>query len=704
MSRPSQPPLRSARPWRAALALGSLVVLLALPASGVAKSARPLADLRADTNRDGIASTSGRADERSEARWTSSRGAVVLPNLDDDARRCQSRDAEGRPLSDGLLAKCNDAADTKINGAADRKDLAPLRVKAWPGAPGNATATVSVDEGSRGKVRLFAERAGRFEPLQNGRLSAANLRSGVRLGIEARDVVRDPRGWAGAVGVTLTVRAGGEEATDRVRMRVAPVIFQHDLMPATRVMVAPPSAANAQGGEAAEMQSESDASETVGPRLLPRFAAGSEDTLSKMAATEGSSPDATEGRASAEDGGLEEFMALARRGEKDFLRDLKGAVSEARVPEGLQRLREPAGDIWAQDYFEPAYASMPAPEGRRQTVRIMVRSANAWPTRGGGVRLRPAGKTVYTELREPGVGAVQQVDRDWALRNGMQDTYNSTGNWGAIPPYRLGDDVYPNGRILYGSAPGNRPDPSFVRMMEAQGAQSPVVMDTSWLFVGHVDEFLSFLPADNQRGWVLAVADPRGALDVLRDARREGNGDAKLLEGLKKLEIEQLPDGSLDANTVQAERTVDEVLGSRTVIEANERAARAIETNLSRLRAETGLKESEIVRVPVLFEDLSDVEFLSPKERRKLVALVPDAVNGVHLSEGEFLSPEQHGPVVEGEDLMEEAVEKALGRAGVEVRWVEDYYYAHVGGGEVHCVTNALRDLSGEKPWWNSSP
>ncbi|MEV0375408.1 protein-arginine deiminase family protein [Streptomyces sp. NPDC050636] len=27
------------------------------------------------------------------------------------------------------------------------------------------------------------------------------------------------------------------------------------------------------------------------------------------------------------------------------------------------------------------------------------------------------------------------------------------------------------------------------------------------------------------------------------------------------------------------------------------------------------------------------------------------------------------------------------------VHWVEDFSWAHVGGGEVHCATNALREV-----------
>lgn len=679
------------------LSLGLLLALAAGVPAGAAENPRPLADLRADTDRDGTASVSDTSDETDEEQWNATRGAVMLPNLDDDTDRCRERGENGNLLSDSLLAGCNDAADGRVNSRVDEEDLAPLRIKAWKGAPEGTDATLTVGEASRGKVRFFVERGGRFVALEKNRLEVGDLRRGARLGVEARDIVRDEREWNGFVNVTLAVEAGGREATDKVRMRVAPVIFQHDLMETNRLIYAPTGAKD-------------DPSEatTEGAAIpLPQRAAGAEGALPEeleQALSKAASPEAEQ---TPGEEAYEEYVKLFNAGERDFARDLRSAVGEAGTPEGLQRLRDAEGDIWAQDYFEPSYASMPAEDGQ-QIVRIMVRSANAAPARKPGkVFLRDAGKSIFTELAGPDVGGVQQVDPAWAQRNGDQDTYNSTGNWGAIPPYETDGRSYPNGRLLFGSAPSNRPDPSFVRMMESQGAQPPVVMDTSWLAVGHVDEFLSFLPADNDRGWVLAVADPRGAMGLLREAKEAGNGDATMLNGLKELRFEERPDGSSSESLELAERTIDSVLASREVVAVNERAARNIDKNLARLRAETGLEDDEIVRVPVLFDTEKD-EFsgLPPEtpEAAKAIALLPDAVNGVHLSGGTFLAAEQHGPVIDGADIMEGAVEESFAEAGVEVRWVEDYYYAHMNGGEVHCTTNALRDLSGATPWWEKRP
>ncbi|MEU2271544.1 protein-arginine deiminase family protein [Streptomyces olindensis] len=51
-----------------------------------------------------------------------------------------------------------------------------------------------------------------------------------------------------------------------------------------------------------------------------------------------------------------------------------------------------------------------------------------------------------------------------------------------------------------------------------------------------------------------------------------------------------------------------------------------------------------------------------------------------------------------------EVMEEALAAGGVRVHWVENFAWSHLAGGEVHCATNALRDTSGDVPWWSTGP
>ncbi len=116
-------------------------------------------------------------------------------------------------------------------------------------------------------------------------------------------------------------------------------------------------------------------------------------------------------------------------------------------------------DLWQQDTFEPATASMPKPGGS-QTMRVMIRSGNVWDfedAQGKPVATpRPAGRLLYRDLRGPDVAVVQELAK--VSPPGMDDLLNMGGNIESLPPYA----GYPHGRVLYGS--GERhPDPGFIK-------------------------------------------------------------------------------------------------------------------------------------------------------------------------------------------------------------------------------------------------
>ncbi|TVL89467.1 protein-arginine deiminase family protein [Streptomyces sp. SAJ15] len=544
---------------------------------------------------------------------------VFLPNLDDDQRRCALRrgDLDRLDLAvDERLAACHDAADDVVNGPADAKDLTPLRVLPVR-VSGDATGRVSVPEPQRRYLRIFVERAGRLTALgADGALTAGELRSGVRLAVEGRDIVRDRRVWDGRVAVTLTVTDRGRTGTDRVPLRVAPVLLQHDLQRAQRVFAAAPGPGTGQPEEVDLSPEE--------PTRWPEFAG----TL----------------RAAARASGLP----------KDALTFTPGTSRWWR-------------DIWRQDIAEPGYVSMPTAHGT-QTLRILLRSPNYWKAEdGSAASLRRAGRLLFRDLRGPDVGVVQQytADRD----AGVDDLLNFTGNVESLPPY----PGHPRGRVVYGATEGRHPDPSFTTLLRAQGVQPPVVLDTSWLLVGHVDETVHVVRARNARGWTLAVPDPRLALDVLRRVRDAGEGGQRLL-----------------ADTAAHEKpTVREFLDYERRTGANATAARHIDGQLAVLLRETGLRPSEIVRLPVLYTEVA------PEEGGPRLAypFTPALVNGLSLTARDYAAPDPHGPRLAGRDLFRRLTEERLAAGGVRTHWVENFSWAHRNGGEVHCATNALRDV-----------
>lgn len=98
-----------------------------------------------------------------------------------------------------------------------------------------------------------------------------------------------------------------------------------------------------------------------------------------------------------------------------------------------------SSDIWAQDFIEPAYASMSGPSG---PIAIMIILQSAQSTRTGG-------RQVFEQLRGPGVGGCQPASGTGS-GSGHREI-NSFGNLETIPPYTSKSGVeYKAGRIVMG--------------------------------------------------------------------------------------------------------------------------------------------------------------------------------------------------------------------------------------------------------------
>jgi protein-arginine deiminase len=299
---------------------------------------------------------------------------------------------------------------------------------------------------------------------------------------------------------------------------------------------------------------------------------------------------------------------------------------------------------------------------------------------------------VFTELLGPGCAAVQHFDPAYLPQDnrgnaGPYSSFDMGGNYAVVPPHTHDGRYYPQGRKLVGAAPGYTADPAFNAMLDAQGHQLPIYVDTGWLEVGHVDEFVAFVESETPRGWTMLVADPELALELLRHEVGRGNGDAPLFSR------QEVAPGIRDPHV-----TVADALRSEDVLEGTAKAAAGIDNALATLRDEVGVTDADIVRLPVLFrislKDLDD----HPVE-----PLLPNAVNLVNTGRGLVMVARQHGPVGAEGDVFEAVVEQRMRPLGVVVHWVEDLGYAHPAG-EVHCATNVRRDLRATDPWWLEGP
>lgn len=597
---------------RCGLILGTAAVALTAPLSASQAQSAPVLEILADSNRDGMVDA---ADRAGRATWTARRGAILLPNIGDTAKRCPS--AAAKSQSDAALEACNDAEG---DVARAPENFAPVRVSPIKGLSGKASGQVVPVGAGADNVRVFVKRAAGWVFIGKGAaLSARELAAGVELGVDARDVARDPRKWDGAVTLELRVADRGSMMPDRVAMRVAPVVVHNHMQRAVDIF-GPDSG-----------------------RFAPH---------------------------------------------KAFMADMEAALRKAGYAQPIRRIQ--TNDNWAQDFVEFGYVSMPAPGGTQKTIRIAIRS----PQPG-----RAAGRTLF-DLRGPGMGVVQIGGEGY-------HQVDSFGNLETVPPYSHDGKTYPVGRVIYGDAgDGVAPHTDWVNFFAAQQVQAPIVLDTSWLAIGHVDEFVQFIPANTPRGWTIAVKDVDGALALLRKASADGHGKAPAMSR---------PD--------VPPRSIDDLLGDAVWLRLNEQARRKIALNLEILKAETGVTDEEIVRVPGLFVESDFHQFINTVAHKAsapppgtfpdgillppesitygpgtLIAHYPAPVNGLLVDRTHYIAPRQWGPVIDGVDILEAAVAKAYAAQGIETTFVDDWQTHHVIGGEIHCGTNATREIG--QSWW----
>ncbi|KJZ80347.1 hypothetical protein HIM_00197 [Hirsutella minnesotensis 3608] len=642
-----------------------------------------------DTNRDGKVDTAGDSDILGKETWTRDRGALFLATIVDTDRRCSIQITASTPNED--LEKCHDATDTVLRNP---QYLAPLRTLPLRTLSDSAAGFVQVTNSTAAaKVRIFHHVNGRWAHVTPDYGFAANtLRSGLELGIDARDV-RRPGGWDGRATVQFVVLDGVEEARDEVALRVAPVLTHHH-------------------GQLAEMLlTQSSNMSGIPDSGLTPFA---------------SPPNGVEGFRH------DPWQAT-------FVHNLGKECVSSGIDSGVFLFNDSdtRTDIWVQDYFEPGYMSIPGPEGP-VSLRIMIRSAQDW---------RPTGRLPFLHLRSNTTGAIQYLADGTGI--------DSLGNLETIPPYTHNGTSFPAGRIVMGAYFGD--EPKILSLLRAQEEQDPIIIDTSWLYVGHTDEFLQFLPADNDRGWVVMVSDPNVGLDLLQAAQRAGHGHVAALSRPPSL------GGRPDCVPTH---TLDQVLGMANFTEFQEFCAQVIDKNIDIIKKATGISDEHIIRVPQVFYDdskpFTDQEceidlgglvvdkwhpygknqtisgganggitrrglargqqsqifrrldarqagnppHLRTLKRRRMASstmnqvssFYPGSVNGVVVGERKVIAANPWGPVVDGKDLLATAVREAYSRVNFTILFIDSWFSHHLGSGEVHCGSNTLRDMNHR--WW----
>ncbi|XP_036008047.1 protein-arginine deiminase type-2 isoform X2 [Fundulus heteroclitus] len=358
-----------------------------------------------------------------------------------------------------------------------------------------------------------------------------------------------------------------------------------------------------------------------------------------------------------------EVFVCSTSDNRQFLKEMKHLVTKngyklRTINEDMNR-----GDRWIQDELEFGYIDSPH---------------HSFPVVLDSPRDRDLKDFPYKELLGPDFGHVTRVARSRDV-----STLDSFGNLEVSPPVTVNGKNYPLGRILVGVA---FPLETYKRQnmtkvvrdfLWAQKVQKPVALFSDWLYVGHIDEFMTFVPAPDRKGFRLLLASPDAGYKIFRRLQEDGHGRAKMFDGVK------------DKEPV----TVDQILRDKNLRAQNTDVQSWIDWNRDVLKKELGLDDDDIIDLPILFKRLEE------NNKYSAVAYYPDMVNMIVLGNNLGI-PKPFGPKVNGRCALEAEMCSLLEGLGLNCTFIDDFASYHEKLGEVHCGSNVRRKPFDFK-WWN---
>lgn len=327
-------------------------------------------------------------------------------------------------------------------------------------------------------------------------------------------------------------------------------------------------------------------------------------------------------------------------------------------------------DVWVQDEIE--FGTLVSPDHRVDVVIDSIRSTN-----GRGL----------DDLPEDEFEGPDFIRRTWG--SGRANSQDSFGNMEVSPPVTVDGVNYPYGRIYWGEWFSKGPaDQDLLDSLNAQKAQAPFQLDVSFLCVGHVDEFTTFLPdASAPKGFRLYVTDTTLAWEFL-----------------------EAQDPSMSLPRYGSDKgydTVQDILDDRALLNLNnEIQADYLDPNLEVLKAELNLTEDDIVRMPMLFEETwgcggTTAAFFPGTVNMQVSTLPGEDITHVFMPDPFFRSTTALTDEALASDPFIAYIEGIL-PPNVEPHWLDDWDWYHMMLGEVHCGSNTIRTPS-ETPWWEDA-
>ncbi len=311
------------------------------------------------------------------------------------------------------------------------------------------------------------------------------------------------------------------------------------------------------------------------------------------------------------------------------------------------------GDVWLQDEIEFGYLA--GNDGQHVDVVFDT--------------IRDRGLETFTEDFFGGPDFPIMV-----FGSGRATSQDYGGNLEISPPVTVDGVEYPVGRFYYGNA-GRSADVNdeVVQMLDDMKVQAPFEVDTSFLCVGHIDEFTTFVPdPSSEKGFKFVV------------------GDADVgVEWLNTLDADfQIPQYQGQPHNV---RSVGQIQSDAHIIALQaELQEDYIEPNIALFKEALGLTEDDIIRIPALYEEVSNCGGTT-------AALIPGTANLIVANrEGETPILFPPDPFFRGtddtweDDLYIQEFE-AMMPEGLDIVWLDDWDVYHAALGEVHCGSNVIR-------------
>lgn len=341
------------------------------------------------------------------------------------------------------------------------------------------------------------------------------------------------------------------------------------------------------------------------------------------------------------------------------------------------------------------------------------------------------------QLRNTGFG-------HFAFKKGKESDANRLGNLEVTPPCEVDGQVYPFGRIYYGSSKTKKKEllKQAQVMLMSQKVQKPFVLDTNFLDLGHVDEILSFVPCPKgpPKAWKAVMPEPWWALTLLEIANKI-HPEASVFGGKRFVDQADIPHKL--PGTIEAFWDDSMTLGLITV--KGEPLAEEGEKGLfaarQELKKQIGLTNDRIIKLPVAFcvgrsggtgfLTGNTVNMLVIGNRcimakpfgpvmpcrllKKWVALDSKDENSMESLLRGCRSPDPFPCDLlkqaieklsdEGErDIFEVLIEEQLRAEGLEPHFIDTWDAYHSSGGGIHCATNCLRDPGDDVKWWEFVP